>query len=330
MKTSNQQQGVALVTAILMVTMATVAAVAMATRQQLDIRRTGNLLHGTQAVAYTEAAESWARVVLERDFTKNKFDSLEEDWHCKPPVSMVEGGGVAGRVFDMQGRFNINSLIDTTGKRIPEAVDRFKVLLRALSIEDNLADYLADFIDEDVALGFPNGAEDNDYLLLQPGYRTANRPLGSVTELRLVKGFDAETITKLQPHISALPESTPINVNTASAEVLQSLVPSTGSSPGISLADAETIIETRASKGFEKTADFMALPVIDAHKAAIDPATISVDTQWFQMRSVAKIGQAQAELSSLIQRVSGKTSVIMRERLLHESLDEKSEDCTKT
>ena len=60
------QRGVALVTALLVVSLATVAAVAMAMRQQIDVRRTANLLHGEQAYAYAVAAESWARVILRR------------------------------------------------------------------------------------------------------------------------------------------------------------------------------------------------------------------------------------------------------------------------
>ncbi len=309
-----------------MVAIATVAAVAMATRQQLDIRRTGNLLHGTQAITYSEAAESWARVVLARDLTKNKIDHLKEDWHTRAD-SMVEGGGVTGCVYDMQGRFNINSIIDNTGKRIPAAVDRFKTLLQNLGLADELADYLADFIDKDDALGFPVGAEDNDYLVLQQGYRTSNKPLVSVTELRLVKGFDAEVISKLMPHISALPEGAPINVNTATAEVLRSLIASGGGSPGISLADAESLIKTRETKPFEMVADFLAEPGISAVAASIDKTMLSVNSQWFQMRAMSGTGQANAQLSSLIQRVGGKTSVIMRERLLHEPLPKGSDEC---
>jgi general secretion pathway protein K len=325
MKLIDRQQGVALITAILMVAIATVAAVAMATRQQLDIRRTGNLLHGTQAITYAEAAESWARVVLERDANKNQIDTLEDEWATQVPVSVVEGGSIRGRIFDMQARFNINSLLNQNGERSGPAVERFKILLQNLDIDQVLADYLVDFIDADVELGFPAGAEDNDYQLLQPGYRTANRLLVSVTELRLVKGFDAASIRKLIPYISALPENTQINVNTASAEVLRTLATNTGGSPGISLADAENLIEARGIKGYESTADFMAQPVVQANQSAISQAVISVSSNWFQMRAIANIGQAHAEMSSLIQRVQNKTSVVMRERLLHEPLQEDPE-----
>ena len=61
------QRGVALVTALLVVSIVTVAAVAMATSQQIDVRRTANLLHGEKAYAYAVSAESWARIVLRRD-----------------------------------------------------------------------------------------------------------------------------------------------------------------------------------------------------------------------------------------------------------------------
>ena len=317
-----QQQGVALVTAILMVALATIAAVAMATRQQLDIRRTGNLLHGTQALAYAEGAETWAQIFLERDAKDSTIDFLEEDWHKLVSLPTDDGGHIQGRLFDMQGRFNINNLIDADGNRIPDMVDRFKVLLRNLEISDVLADNLVDFIDTDDLLGFPNGAEDNDYLLLQPGYRTANQPLASVSELYLVMGFTADIVKKLRPFITALPEPTPININTAPAEVLRALATTAGGSPGISQADAENIVSAREGNEFEKVTDFMALPVVAASAGAIDPSMLSVKSNWFQLRAVADIGQAHTEMTSLIQRVRSKASVIMRERLLYEPLEE--------
>ena len=41
---NRQQRGVALITALLITAIATIAAVAMASRQQIDIRRTGNII----------------------------------------------------------------------------------------------------------------------------------------------------------------------------------------------------------------------------------------------------------------------------------------------
>ena len=92
---SQGQRGVALVTALLVVSIATVAAVAMANRQQLDTRRTGSLLHNEQAWAYVLGAENWARVVLRRDAADSKIDTLAEDCGkcdgCLDPVETWDG-----------------------------------------------------------------------------------------------------------------------------------------------------------------------------------------------------------------------------------------------
>ena len=188
-----RQGGVALITALLVVALATAAAVAMATRQNVDIRRTGNLLNGEQAYAYALAAESWAYVILRRDQEDNEYDSLGEDWASALPPIAVEGGFVNGRIEELQGRFNVNNLIVDAGEPSePEvAVDAeqlayFRRLLDVLGLEPALAPALLDWIDADINSTFPDGAEDDAYLLAEPPYRAANRILVNISELRLV------------------------------------------------------------------------------------------------------------------------------------------------
>ena len=183
------QRGVALLTALLVVSLATVAAVAMATRQHVDVRRTGNLLHGEQAYAYALAAESWARVIMDRDAEDSSIDTLEEDWaFALPPIS-VEGGFVDGRITDLQGRFNINNLVGVKGAPSEADRDYFNRLLVVLDLDPALTNALLDWLDADIDARYPDGAEDDTYLLNNPPYRAANRPLSSVSELGLVKGF---------------------------------------------------------------------------------------------------------------------------------------------
>jgi len=305
------QQGVALITALLVVALATIAAVAMATRQQLDIRRTGSLLHGEQAYSYVLGAESWAQVVLARDLRESGIDTLEEDWSTQPPVSFVEGGAVFGRIIDLQGRFNVNNLV-AGGAPDNDAIDRFKRLLRLLELDEILADPLVDWIDEDIDVRFPDGAEDETYLLLDTPYRAANQPLADISELRLVKGYNAEVIEKLRPFIVALPEATPINVNTASAEVLSTVA------EDLSTSDGESLVDARGEEGFESVDSFLQDPTLEAKNAAA--ASLSVTSQWFLMVSEANIGDGRARLASLIQRSAGGVLVVRRQREFVEAI----------
>lgn len=303
------QRGVALITALLVVALATVAAVGLASRQQLDIRRTGSLLHGEQAQAYVLGAESWARVVLARDQRESKVDTLEEDWATQPPISSVEGGTVLGRVLDMQGRFNINSLV-VEGKPNDAAIDRYRRLLSILELDEVLIDPLVDWMDADIDVRFPDGAEDETYQLLQPAYRTANRNLVDVSELRLIKGYDNNTVARLRPFIVVLPEPAPLNVNTALAEVLRTLA------PDMSASDADTLIEGRGDEGYARVEDFMQQSVLQ--DKAVNAADLSVISNWFLVISEANIGQGRARLASLLQRSRQDMRTVRRKRVFFE------------
>ena len=287
------QRGVALITALLMVAIALVLAAAMASRQHLDIRRTGGLLHGEQAWAYALGAENWARVVLRRDGEDSETDTLSEAWSTQPPVSFVEGGSIVGRLLDMQARFNVNNLVDN-GEANPVFVDMYKRLLVRLDLEEQLADSLVDWMDSDIDVRFPDGAEDETYLLRDPPYRAANRPLSDVTELRLVNGYSAEVLDILQPYIVALPVPTPININTADALILSILA------EDLTVSDGQALAEGRGEEGYESVDTFTQDPILAGK--GLDPSLMSIKTDWFLMLTEASIGQGRARLASLIQR----------------------------
>ena len=302
-----RQQGVALITALLVVAIATVAAASMATRQQMDIRRTGGLLHSEQAYAYSLGAESWAQVVLARDKRDSKIDTLYEDWSTQPPVSVVEGGSIIGRILDMQGRFNLNNLVDGNGVADKDAIARYKRLLSRLDLDEALADPLVDWIDSNIDVLFPDGAEDEAYLGAETPYRTANRLLVDISELRLVKGYEPDIIEQLRPFVAALPEVTALNVNTASAEVLSTVA------ENMSLADGESLLETRGEDGFETVDKFTGQKELSG-KQKVTTAPLSVESNWFLMVSEANIGQSRARLASLIQRTDKGMLVVRRQR----------------
>jgi general secretion pathway protein K len=308
-----RQQGVALITALLVVAIATVAATSMATRQQMDIRRTAGLLHSEQAYAYSLGAESWALVVLARDKRDSKIDTLYEDWSTQPPVSVVEGGSIIGRILDMQGRFNLNNLVDGNGVADKDAIARYKRLLSRLDLDEALADPLVDWIDKDINVRFPDGAEDEVYLGAPTPYRAANRLLADISELRLVKGYEPDIIEQLRPFVVALPEVTALNVNTASAEVLTTVA------ENMSLADGESLLETRGEDGFGTVDKFTGQKELSG-KQQLTTAQLSVESQWFLMVSEANIGLSRARLASLIQRTDKGMLVVRRQREFLESV----------
>jgi len=309
---SNRQRGVALITALLVVALATAAAVAMATRLNVDMRRTGNLLNGEQAYAYALAAESWAYVILRRDQEDSEYDSLGEAWASALPPIAVEGGFVNGRIEDLQGRFNINNMIEDGGEPTDaeaavnaEELAYFQRLLEVLGLEATLAPALLDWLDADINTRFPDGAEDDFYLLAEPPYRAANGPMFNISELRLVKGFTPEVVAVLEPHVTALPEETVININTATPAMLQALHKDLDSS------GVEQLIADRGDTGYEDIDTFFEHEALAGLDLDID---VDNTSDWFNVLTATRVGRGQVQLESIFRRGIEQSQVISRVR----------------
>ncbi len=232
---AKQQQGVAIITAILLIALGTITMVAINSRQQLDMHRERNEGIIQQARALGVSGERFAAALLYRDFQaglRENTDSLDDDWAQTIPPVPIDDASISGCIVDMQGRFNLNNLVNAEGVRVDFFYEQLKRLLTELNIEPNKADAIIDWVDVDLNATIPEGAEDDYYTGVSPGYRAANAPFVSVSELQLVKGFgstveeESEDYELLLPHVSALPNDdrpTAINVNTATPEVLASL-----------------------------------------------------------------------------------------------------------
>lgn len=316
-----QERGVALILALLVVALATTAAVALTSDQQLSLRRGSNLLARDQALQYAIGAESWGQLWLQRDFNDNKIDHENETWATEIPPLPVEGGIIVAQLFDLQGRFNLNNLLDNQGKINRNQLERLKNLFAALDIPVTVAESVADWLDADFNATGTGGAEDDYYLNLEQAYRSANRPMASPTEFRLQREVTAEMIENLQDEnqppqdprwaITALPGFTAINVNTAPVAVFQAL--------GLNQSTAESIVQQRdgdpdrpnSGEPFDNINDFLSIPAVQ--QANIDATGLTVSSQFFLLTSQAKIARSQAVLYSIIYRdTNGKTWVISR------------------
>jgi general secretion pathway protein K len=299
------QRGVAIITALLIVAIATTISINISTRLQLDVRRTANLLTADQAWQYTLAAESWSRRILEQDRKDNSIDDYSENWAIELPPLPVEGGWIRGKLTDLQACFNLDTLVQ--GNAVSAlAVERFRRLLSNLDLRPELADAVIDWLDADVNTTIPDGAEDGYYMNLEQPYRSANSAMLSPSELRLIKGFeDPAVYNRLLPHVCAFGVATPININTATAEVLRSL------SNKLTDSDAAAIIEQRTQTAFTDVNDFLSFNNL---KTIIDkPDNLSVNSDYFMLESESKIGQVQVRMYSVIYRDNtGHTTVLAR------------------
>jgi general secretion pathway protein K len=306
--TATRQRGaIAIITALAIVAMAAIAAAAMTQTLQLSIRRTGNIQISDQSALYTLGSEAWSRGMLIRDLQDDehkKYDSLDEDWAKKLPTSSVGEGEVSAQASDLQARFNLNNLyLETTDneeekKRVERELNIFKRLLSSLELDESIAQATADWLDANIDPQYPDGAEDNTYLGGERPYRTANRRMGNVTELRLVKGVTAEAYEKLLPYVTALPQSTAINVNTADAVVLGALHVELGQEV------AKQLVEERKENPFKEKKDFIEAMkgLLDENKVKseeIDPV-ISVTSRFYLLETLVRMERDSQRLRSLL------------------------------
>ena len=316
---SGRQHGVALITALAIVAMAALAAVAMAHLMQLSIRRTGNILNADQGFYYTLGSEAWARGMLIRDLQdpdKKSYDGTDEDWAQELPPTPVEGGQVQAKTTDLQARFNLNDLyLDENSsaqaqQQVALELAVFQRLLGLLDLDESIARATADWLDQDINPQFPDGAEDNTYLNLDTPYRTGNTRMGDASELRLVKGVDAEAYEKLAPYIVALPESTPININTADPLVLQALL------GAMNEETAKQLATEREENPFKDKKSFIdrLKALLDKNKVKseeIDPV-ISVTSRFYQLETTVQMEDVSYRLRSLLYKSDKDVLVLAR------------------
>ena len=308
MRRVRRNRGVALITAMLITALTGSLAAGLAWNNALDVRRTMVLLFHEQGLQVALGAESWIRNILRDDGIDSQTDHLGELWASDLPGLPVDNDSVQGAVFgkieDLQGRFNVNNLIDQNGSVDPDVLEQFQRLLVILDIDPRFAGLAADWIDVDQEAGFPDGAEDSIYTGLTPSYRTFNRTLVNITELSALEGMDKASFDKLLPHVTALPGRTAINVNTATAAVLQSLDAS------LDARTVEGLLEQRAEGGFQDYRPIFANHV--TNQAILNQLTET--SSYFQLKAVVQIDTVRVTYYSVLLRSpnGGPVTTILR------------------
>jgi general secretion pathway protein K len=305
-RTGRRQRGVALITAVLMVALATMLAVEVGFRGFLDQRRTGTLFALDQGYEVALGAEAWAADFLKKDLQNSQTDHLGETWARPLPPLPIDGGTVEGRLEDLQGRFNLNNLINADGTTNPVAVQQLERILAMLQIETRWAMMMADWIDQDTQPGFPDGAEDSVYTGLAPPHLTANMPITRASELLVMPGFGPDRYRQLSPYVTALPVGTALNVCTAPGVVLDAL---SQESREFSL-NPDDLVRRRESACFPTLQDLRGALGDAAFNELEDSLTES--SGFFRASVWVTIGTTQFTLYSLLARGSGGIRPILR------------------
>jgi general secretion pathway protein K len=301
----DQQRGIALITALVLVAIAAVLATAIGYSSAMAARRATTVFGADQSLLAGEGGEAMAAYVLKQTTAGASAQSLDQPW-AQPYGPFELGEGVTlefAQIEDQQGKFNINNLAPN-GTLDSNAEQQFQQLLSLLGLETKWAGILADWIDADNTPNSPDGAEDSVYLTQTPPYRAANLPVTSISELLALPGFGRDRYNKLAPYITALPPGTSINICTASGVLLDALSGKTEYS-----TDASQLAINRKEKGCFPTLDEFNKSA-NSHTAASNVGTIS---SYFRLRSIITIGTARFTLYSLLYRdPSGQIRPILR------------------
>ena len=316
-----RQRGVALITAMLVVSIATLTAVSLASRQTLDVRRTSNIIEIDQAYLYTLGIETVAKALLLKYTEKFKYDDPSE---LKPFNYPVENGVVEGQIVDLESRFNINNLIDNNGEPVQVEKDRLRRLIDIVAARlgetgvasDSMVTAVLDWLDENQESRFPGGAEDGEYLSKEPPYRAANRMIASTSELFLVEGFtpellrgktiEDEFVPGLLSYVAALPDrNTTISVNSMTRELLMAMSQHIDDSNVDQLFAERPFKDVNAFKGQVAIKDIKDAITDQNEKTRFeqeDLKGLDVQSSYLLVDASATVGRSRIRLNSIIYR----------------------------
>ena len=293
MSTGRSQQGLALISALLIVSLAGVLGAARMFALQLETQASRALVGTTQARLVALGIEELAAEIMARDALDSETDHYGEPWFRGIREMSAGRMRIRGTIEDMQGRFNLNNLVTRQGTPDMIAVDQFRRLLGVLGLDETLALKVLDWMDADNLPQPMGGAEDEAYTRLFPPYQAPNRPMEDISELLAVEGVDAESWRLLSPHVTALPVTgppVPVNVNTASEEVL------------LSLAEYPDRALVQGWRERQLAGGLTDLGEVQAALPSPMAGRVSLSSNWFALRLAVNADGTRFYLTSLLDR----------------------------
>lgn len=288
-----RQRGSAVVLAMLVLAAATTLVIGTLWQQSALIRETENDRAYAQARWLLRGAIDWAGVILREDARTTNVDHRGEPWAVPlADTRLNENDGrpaayLAGSIDDEQAKFNLRNLV--LDKDIdPRELKTLGRLLGSLGINESLAARIGERVQAAVRA------------------TAAKQPalgLVSVDDLVAVQGMDAKTVERLRPYLTVLPESTPVNANTASAEVLAAQF------EDFTVMDARRIVAARERAFFKDLGDARAR-LADAGVVGAGNVPLAVATRYFGIEGNVAYGNARLRARALVKRDGARLDVL--------------------
>ena len=298
-----RQRGAALLVAMIIVTLIVTLTASMVWQQWRAVQVETVERARAQSAWILSGALDWARLILREDARAGGPDHLGEPWAVplaearlstflaadKNNAADAPEAFLSGHIGDAQARYNLANLVGSKGQIDPNELARLERLCQTAGIETGVAARIA------------NGLHD------ATATTDANAPLLPTTLAQLAwLGIDASALRALAPYVVLLPTPTPINVNTASREVLAAVI------DGLDMASAERLVQLRQRTPFRSLTEF------NAQITALAPisARLDVRSSFFEVAGRLRLDDRVLEERSLVQRLNGgQTQVIERERI---------------
>lgn len=260
-------------------------------------------------------ALDWARLILREDARKGGADHLAEPWAVPLASARLstflaadrsdaleadqsQEAFLAGQITDLQSRLNVTNLVQG-GKQDESSYQAFLRLFELLGLPS---------LDLEVMVSrLIQAQSDLPQSLLTgvaPAADTALTPQ-DVDQLRWL-GLSVASVETLRPFITVLPVKTPVNLNTAPAEVIYA------SFPSLQMADARRLVTVRASKHLSSLAEVG--NAIGQAPLKIDASLHGVSSRFFEVAGQLRLGQTTVQEISLVEREGLNVTVVWRRR----------------
>ena len=313
------QQGAALLLAMLTVTLVATFASAALWQQWRGVEIESAERSRTQMQWILNGALDWSRLILQEDARNGEVDHLSEPWSLplqearlssflavdKNNTDDAMDAFLSGQITDQQALLNVRNLV-VDGKPKPAAVKAFTRLFNQLGLPGSQVQTLVDQLIASDAASNSDTKPDAE----PQGLAKALAPLKPYRMDQLVwLGLPSRSVQALMPYAALLPVATPLNLNTASAEVLHAALPS------VDMAQAHQMVASRASSHFKSVDEGLkAAGVSDLSLPSVDKADFSVGTRFFAVRGRLRLGEGTVQEVSLVERSATTVKVVWRQR----------------